>query len=180
MYSKLGRRACFENFGLITLMFLISFGTYSLGASPAYASDCGFGIQTAKCAPASQDAAEERAGSRTMASCTTVRGSQVCASTPQQLLKITGQSPSVPAPKTPAQAVQRQATASGASCQGYWQNGRCVLNGLVAFSGGNPVNVMNQSPARNAGSGKKQVCTLVYTYRAGRVVGSPQSVCTFQ
>jgi hypothetical protein len=55
-----------------------------------------------------------------------------------------------------------------------------VPNGLVAFNGGSPVNVMNQPIARNAGGGKKQVCTLVYTYRAGRVVGSPQSVCTFQ
>lgn len=79
-----------------------------------------------------------------------------------------------------ANKVANQVTSSGASCNGYWQSGRCVNNGQVAYSGGSPVNVMNQPGSTWAGAGKRQVCTLVYTYRAGRVVGSPQSVCTFQ
>ena len=74
--------------------------------------------------------------------------------------------------------VASQVTSSGASCNGYWQNGRCVNNGQVAYSGGSPVNVMNQPTSTWAGAGKRQTCTLVYTYRAGKVVGSPQSVCT--
>lgn len=78
-----------------------------------------------------------------------------------------------------ANQVASQVTSSGASCNGYWQSGRCVLNGQVAFSGGSPVNVNNQPPSTWAGAGKRQTCTLVYTYRAGRVVGGPQSVCTF-
>lgn len=77
-----------------------------------------------------------------------------------------------------AAQVASQVTSSGASCNGYWQNGRCVNNGQVAYSGGSPVNVMNQPKSTFAGAGKRQTCTLVYTYRAGRVVGSPQSVCT--
>lgn len=79
-----------------------------------------------------------------------------------------------------AAQVAKQTTASGASCAGYWQSGRCVPNGLVAFNGGSPVNVMNQPKPVNAGGGKKQVCTLVYKYVGGRVVGNAQSVCTFQ
>ncbi len=77
-----------------------------------------------------------------------------------------------------ANQVASQVTASGASCNGYWQNGRCVNNGQVAYSGGSPVNVMNQPSSSWAGAGKRQTCTLVYTYRGGRVVGSPKSVCT--
>lgn len=77
-----------------------------------------------------------------------------------------------------ANQVASQVTSSGASCNGYWQGGRCVNNGQVAYSGGSPVNVMNQPTSTWAGAGKRQTCTLVYTYRAGRVVGSPQSVCT--
>ena len=77
-----------------------------------------------------------------------------------------------------ANQVASQVTSSGASCNGYWQDGRCVNNGQVAYSGGSPVNVMNQPTSTFAGAGKRQTCTLVYTYRAGKVVGSPQSVCT--
>jgi hypothetical protein len=75
--------------------------------------------------------------------------------------------------------VAKQVTSSGSTCNGYWQNGRCVLNGQVAFNGGSPVNVMNQPQSKWSGGGVRQTCTLVYTYKAGRVVGSPQSVCTF-
>ncbi len=77
-----------------------------------------------------------------------------------------------------ANQVASQVTSSGASCNGYWQGGRCVNNGQVAYSGGSPVNVMNQPTSTWAGAGKRQTCTLVYTYKAGRVVGSPRSVCT--
>ena len=112
--------------------------------------------------------------------CTIKAGQTICASTPTSLQAITGQKPTVPAPTTPAQAVSQQLNASGASCAGYWQSGRCVPNGLVAFNGGSPVNVMNQPKPVNAGAGKKQVCTLVYKYVGGRVVGSAQSVWTFQ
>lgn len=77
-----------------------------------------------------------------------------------------------------AAKVASQVTSSGSSCNGYWQSGRCVLNGNVAFSGGSPVNVMNQPTSTWAGAGKRQTCTLVYKYVGGRVVGNPQSVCT--
>lgn len=112
--------------------------------------------------------------------CTIKAGQTICASTPTSLKAITGQNPTVPAPQTPAQAVSQQNNASGASCAGYWQSGRCVPNGLVAFNGGSPVNVMNKPTPVNAGGGKKQVCTLVYKYVGGRVVGNSQTVCTFQ
>jgi hypothetical protein len=74
--------------------------------------------------------------------------------------------------------VATQLTQSGAACSGYWQSGRCVSNGYVAYNGGSPVNVMNQPSSTWAGAGKRQTCTLVYKYVGGRVVGSPQSVCT--
>lgn len=75
--------------------------------------------------------------------------------------------------------VAKQVTSSGSTCNGYMQSGRCVLNGQVAFNGGSPVNVMNQPKSTWSSGGTRQTCTLVYTYKAGRVVGSPQSVCTF-
>jgi len=75
--------------------------------------------------------------------------------------------------------VTQQTQQSGSACNGYWQGGRCVPNGNVAYSGGSPVNRMNPPQSVNAGGGQRQTCTLVYTYRAGKVVGSPQSVCTF-
>jgi hypothetical protein len=78
-----------------------------------------------------------------------------------------------------AAQVAKQSTASGASCAGYWQGGRCVLNGLVATVNGSPVNVMNQPQPAWSGGVKKQVCTLVYKYKNGRVVGNASSVCKF-
>jgi len=77
-----------------------------------------------------------------------------------------------------ANQVASQVTSSGASCNGYWQGGRCVNNGPVAYSGGSPVNVMNQPTSTWAGPGKRQTCTLVYNHVGGRAVGNPQSVCT--
>jgi hypothetical protein len=78
-----------------------------------------------------------------------------------------------------AAQVASQAISSGASCVGYWFDGRCVLNGQVAFSDGHPVNVMNQPTSSWSDGRKRQTCTLVYTYRNGVVVGSANSVCTF-
>jgi hypothetical protein len=74
--------------------------------------------------------------------------------------------------------VATQLTQSGAACSGYWQSGRCVSNGYVAYNGGSPVNVMNQPTSTWAGAGKRQTCTLVYKYVGGRVVGNAQTVCT--
>ena len=79
-----------------------------------------------------------------------------------------------------AAQVAKQATSSGASCAGYWQGGRCVLNGLVATVNGSPVNVMNQPTPAWSGGVKKQVCTVVYKYQDGRVIGNAGGVCTFQ
>ncbi|MBT8535530.1 hypothetical protein G6725_05875 [Polynucleobacter paneuropaeus] len=73
-----------------------------------------------------------------------------------------------------------QLTQSGSACNGTMQGGRCVPNNLVAYNGGSPVNIMNPPESTWAGAGKRQTCTLVYKYVGGRVVGSPQTVCTIQ
>jgi hypothetical protein len=105
------------------------------------------------------------------------QGQYICASSATSASAI-GITPPAPARSTPAQAVAVQSASSGSSCAGYWQGGRCVPNGYVAFNGGSPVNTMNQSKPVNVGGGVKQTCTLVYKYVGGRVVGNAQSVCT--
>jgi len=87
--------------------------------------------------------------------------------------------PSLQARSNLQNQVSSQMGQSGATCNGYWQSGRCINNGLVAYNNGSPVNAMNQPQSTLSSGGKRQTCTLLYTYQAGKVVGNPKSVCTF-